>query len=403
MKISLKSVFGVLMVILTITAILILIPAKEDNTKENNSEINYEKLNDIVFNVKAKEVTTGNLIQSISANGLIKAYRELDIVSNITNYIDKIFVSEGKFVNRDDLLIKFDDREYQIAISEAEVNLMNAKIEYGFYTKEVAQNIDANLADSVKVKLEKLEVMFKENKINKEEYLNTKEKLDLALLFSGAKRDEVLLNKSGMTNAINSSNRAKLNLSYTEITAPFNGVVADFSLVPKQRITSGEKLFKLLDISRLKVDVGILENEINKVHIGNNAIVRLTALPDKIYYGKVIYINPMIDPEIKTCRVTVEITNSDINIKPGMFASVKIETDILKNRVIIPKEALLVRDKRDLVFVVQNNLAKWQYVNIGQQNDEYIEILNGVSPGDSVIVEGHFNLAHDSNIKSVNK
>lgn len=403
MKISLKSVFGVLMVILTITAILILIPAKEDNTKENNSEINYEKLNDIFFNVKAKEVTMGNLIQSISANGLIKAYRELDIVSNITNYIDKIFVSEGKFVNRDDLLIKFDDREYQIAISEAEVNLMNAKIEYGFYTKEVAQNIDANLADSVKVKLEKLEVMFKENKINKEEYLNTKEKLDLALLFSGAKRDEVLLNKSGMTNAINSSNRAKLNLSYTEITAPFNGVVADFSLVPKQRITSGEKLFKLLDISRLKVDVGILENEINKVHIGNNAIVRLTALPDKIYYGKVIYINPMIDPEIKTCRVTVEITNSDINIKPGMFASVKIETDILKNRVIIPKEALLVRDKRDLVFVVQNNLAKWQYVNIGQQNDEYIEILNGVSPGDSVIVEGHFNLAHDSNIKSVNK
>ncbi|HMN18894.1 MAG: efflux RND transporter periplasmic adaptor subunit [Ignavibacteriales bacterium] len=403
MKISLKSVFGVLMVILTITAILILIPAKEDNTKENNSEINYEKLNDIVFNVKAKEVTTGNLIQSISANGLIKAYRELDIVSNITNYIDKIFVSEGKFVNKDDLLIKFDDREYQIAISEAEVNLMNAKIEYGFYTKEVAQNIDANLADSVKVKLEKLEVMFKENKINKEEYLNTKEKLDLALLFSGAKRDEVLLNKSGMTNAINSSNRAKLNLSYTEIAAPFNGVVADFSLVPKQRITSGEKLFKLLDISRLKVDVGILENEINKVHIGNNAIVRLTALPDKIYYGKVIYINPMIDPEIKTCRVTVEITNSDINIKPGMFASVKIETDILKNRVIIPKEALLVRDKRDLVFVVQNNLAKWQYVNIGQQNDEYIEILNGVSPGDSVIVEGHFNLAHDSNIKSVNK
>ncbi|MCZ7610349.1 MAG: efflux RND transporter periplasmic adaptor subunit [Ignavibacterium sp.] len=403
MKISLKSVFGVLMVILTITAILILIPAKEDNTKENNSEINYEKLNDIVFNVKAKEVTMGNLIQSISANGLIKAYRELDIVSNITNYIDKIFVSEGKFVNRDDLLIKFDDREYQIAISEAEVNLMNAKIEYGFYTKEVAQNIDANLADSVKVKLEKLEVMFKENKINKEEYLNTKEKLDLALLFSRAKRDEVLLNKSGMTNAINSSNRAKLNLSYTEITAPFNGVVADFSLVPKQRITSGEKLFKLLDISRLKVDVGILENEINKVHIGNNAIVRLTALPDKIYYGKVIYINPMIDPEIKTCRVTVEIINSDINIKPGMFASVKIETDILKNRVIIPKEALLVRDKRDLVFVVQNNLAKWQYVNIGQQNDEYIEILNGVSPGDSVIVEGHFNLAHDSNIKSVNK
>lgn len=391
--------FGILALVVLVYA---LVPSenKEEDAKKT-SEINYGKLDEVVFNVKTKKIIKGDLIKSISANGLIKAYSELDMVSNITGYINEIYIYEGKQVNRGSLLLKFDDRDYKIAISEAEVNMMNAKIEYGFFRKEEAQIIDIKTADSIKVKLDQLESQFSDKIISEDEYLNTKEKLDLALLFTGAKRDEVLLNKSGMTNALNSINRAKLNLSYTEIIAPFSGVIGDFNLVPKKRINAGEKIFKLLDISRLKVEIGILENEITSIKVGNKAEVKLNAQPGKTYYGKVIHINPLIDPETKTCRVTVEIPNSDRDIKPGMYASVNIESEILKNRVLIPKEALLVRDKRNLVFIAEQNLAKWHYVQIGEQNDKFIEILDGVLEGDSVIVEGHYNLAHDSNIKAI--
>lgn len=403
MKIPPKIIFLVFGIIALVVLVYALMPSDKNQESEQNSNINYEKLNEIVFNVSTKEVIKGDLIKSISANGLVKAFNELDMVSNITGYIDKIFIYEGKLVNKGDLLLKFEDKEYNIAISEAEVNLMNAKIEYGFISREEAQNIDLKTADSIKIKLAHLETKLKNKEISEDEYLNTKEKLDLALIFTGAKRDEVLLNKSGMTTALNLLNRARLNFSYTEIIAPFNGVIADFNLVDKQRINAGEKLFKLLDISKLKVEVGILENEIANIKVGNNAQVKLIALPGKIYSGKVININPLIDPETKTCRVTVEIPNSDRMIKPGMFASVNIESEILKNRILIPKEALLVRDKRNLVFTAEDNLAKWHYIQIGEQNDKFIEVIEGVMPGDKVIVEGHYNLAHDSNIKVSNQ
>lgn len=403
MKIPKKIIFILFGVVLLFILIYALIPVEENKEKELTPNINYGKIDEVVFNVRTKEVIKGNLVKSISANGLIKAYRELDMVSNITGYIDEIYVYEGKSVKSGDTLLKFDDRDCKIAISEAEVNLMNAKIEYGFFRKEEAESINSKLADSVRNQIGLLEKLFSERKINEEEYLARKDQLDLVLLFSGAKREEVLLNKSGMTNAQNSINRARLNLSYTKITAPFSGVIGDFDRVPKTRINAGEKIFKLMDISRLKVEVGILENEIPSIKIGSKAVVKLNAIPNNIYSGYVVHINPLIDPETKTCRVTVEIPNSDRNIKPGMFASINIESEILKDRILIPKEALLVRDKRNLVFIAEDSVAKWHYVQIGEQNDKSIEILDGVLPGDNVIVEGQYNLAHDSNIKIIKK
>lgn len=155
-----------------------LIPS--ENKKEEakkTSDINYEKLDEVVFNVKTKKITKGDLIKSISANGLIKAYSELDVVSNITGYIDKIYIYEGKPVKTGDLLLKFDDRDHKIAISEAEVNLMNAKIEYGFFRKEEAQIIDFKAADSIKVKLDQLESQFSDKIISEDEYFKYKRKI----------------------------------------------------------------------------------------------------------------------------------------------------------------------------------------------------------------------------------
>lgn len=403
MKIKVKT----LLVFIVTTILLIIayniIPSKrsQENDNDANTEMNYERLREVVFNVKTELVKKGDLIKTISANGLVKAFKELEVISNISGIISEINVYEGKKVFKDDLLIKFDDREYKITLSEAEASLLNAKIEYGFYTREESVPIDSQKADSIKIELNKLQKLFNDKKITEEDYIKNKDKLELSLIFTGAKRDDVILNKSGMTNAINAVNRAKLNLSYTEIFAPFSGVVANFDLVENKRVNAGEKLFDLLDVSRLKVEVGVLESEINKIMIGSKAKLKLNAVPEKIYTGKVIQINPLVDPETKTCRVTVEIMDKDNSIKPGMFASVSIEAEIFKNRILIPKEALLVRDKRNLVFIVENGLAKWHYVKIGEQNDEFIEVLDGISIGDTVIVDGHYNLAHDSKINII--
>jgi len=408
MKVSSKIVLIIFFIVIIIILAYSIIPTNQNEEIENKKDlnINYEKLGDVVFNVKTRPVTKGDLVKHISSNGIVKAFTDLEVVANISGYINEVNIHEGLRVNKSDLLLKFDDREYRIALNEAEVNLTNAKIEYGFFTKGVPENNKNVEADSIEQEIKKIDKLFNEKRLTEEEYLVRKQNLDLALLFTGAKRDEVMLNKSGMTNAINAINKAQLNLSYTEIKAPFSGVIADFNLVPGARVNSGEILFRLLDISKLKVEVGVLENEIRYVKTGSRCEIKLSAISNELYKGKVIYINPTVDAETKTCRITIEIANPDKNIKPGMFANVDIESEILKDKILIPKEALLVRDKRNLVFVVESDtdnteysLAKWHYVRIGEQNDNFIEVQEGISAGDNVIIEGHYNLAHDAKVR----
>jgi multidrug efflux pump subunit AcrA (membrane-fusion protein) len=85
-----------------------------------------------------------------------------------------------------------------------------------------------------------------------------------------------------------------------------------------------------------------------------------------------------------------------------MYATVEIATRVLKDRLLVPREALLVRDQRNLVFRAENGLAKWCYVDVGEQNEQSIEIRSGIAAGDTIIVDGHYTLAHDARIRVTN-
>ncbi len=401
MKIKLKYVVTALVIIVLGIIAYSFIPTSNKDKKEfKNVSMDYGKLDEIIFNVKTSKVIEGDLIEKISANGTVKADKELDVVSNIKGIIEKINIYEGKYVNKNDLLIKLDDREQVIAVKEAQDKLIEAKVEYGFLTKEApSDTIKNKKAERIENEIILLEKKFKDGNISESEYNKRKNDLDMKLIFTGAKRNDLILNKSGYSRAINMFDRAKLNLSYTEIKAPFSGVIGDFNLVVGQHITANSKLFKLFDIYNLRLYVNVLEDEIDKIKVGNIVSIKINAIPGKEYFGKVIFVSPYVNPDTKTGTVVIRIKNKDKRIKPGMYANANIEVKRLHNRILIPKEALLVRDKRNLVFTVEDSLAKWKYVDIGEQNDKYIEILKGVNAGDNVIVKGQFNLAHDAKVK----
>ncbi|MDL1892690.1 efflux RND transporter periplasmic adaptor subunit [Sphingobacteriales bacterium CHB3] len=87
------------------------------------------------------------------------------------------------------------------------------------------------------------------------------------------------------------------------------------------------------------------------------------------------------------------------SLMPGMYATVRIQTEIIADRLLVPKAALLVRDQRTLVFTAQQGLAKWHYVDVEDENERFIAIRSGITPGDTVIVDGHYTLAHDAGIR----
>ncbi|NMB82520.1 MAG: efflux RND transporter periplasmic adaptor subunit [Ignavibacteria bacterium] len=389
--------------IVIIVLVIILLPGNgEDNNEGRDANVNYEKLDDVVFDVTTKPVIKGDLLLYVNANGIVRAMEELELTANISGIINAINIYEGKLVKKGELLISLDDREYEIALNDAIARVTDAKVEYGFLVRESSN--DTTVSPKAKEFLEqlnKLEKDYVEGKIDEAKYNDLKNELDMKLIFTGAKREEVIQSKSGLTGAINAYKRAKLNYEFTKINSPFNAVVGDFDLVTGQRISAGQKLCRLFNISNLRIDIGVLENDIPKIKVGGTAKIEIPSLEQETFYGRIVYISPYVDKETKTCKVTVQIQNIADRIKPGMFAKVMLEASNLKNRILIPKEALLVRDKRNLVFVVEDNLAKWKYVQIGRQNDQYIEIIEGVNPGENVIVEGQYTLAHDARVKVI--
>ena len=140
---------------------------------------------------------------------------------------------------------------------------------------------------------------------------------------------------------------------------------------------------------------------------GREVDLRFSAFPDRAFRGRIEAVSPVINAEDKTCAVHVTMDNPSEEVKPGMHAEVEIPTEIFKDRLLVPQQAILVRGGRKLVFAVEGDIAKWRYIEVGLENERFAEVLPGkepgwgVSAGDNVIVEGHVTLAHDTKVSIV--
>jgi RND family efflux transporter MFP subunit len=127
------------------------------------------------------------------------------------------------------------------------------------------------------------------------------------------------------------------------------------------------------------------------------AKVKSLAYTERNYVGKVSEINPVVN-EQGLVLVKIKIQNPDAYLLEGMNAQVIIEKN-LQNQVVIPKEAVVERSGKKVVFVYENGLAKWNYVTVAHENSQEVTISEGLKVGQKVIVEGNLNLGHDAKVK----
>jgi HlyD family secretion protein len=287
-------------------------------------------------------------------------------------------VEEGTRVEKGDLIARLQNREERIALEEARAELLKARAKF---QSQYVTDADTLAASGM---LASTDTMTSDA--------------------PRSRRQATQAAVSGLTAARQAVERAKLNLERTRITAPFAGRVADLQLDEGQYVSRGSEICTLLRDARMRVHVDVLESDLVDVREGATAQVHVPALgpPDDssaMLEGTVWAINPQVSPESGTGRVTVSVPNPNRRLVSGLFANVELETERLSNRLVVPDEAVLVRQGRDLVFVVEDGTAQWSYVNVGARSGDYAEITNGVAPGDTVAVDGHFALAHDAPVE----
>jgi len=354
--------------------------------------------------VKVTLAKRGDLVIKLKSPGEAVTEKRIVLKTEVSGTIKNLNVKEGKHVRQGDLLIELDDHEYRLRLEKTEAIRLNylsqLLMERQFAAPE--KELDAPTLERVQKSEEefkKAASLFGKGLLSREEFEKAKRNYESVLIETGKMKEEVQASTKGLTQAEIDVKIAQMDLDKTKITAPFSGIITGIKVSPQETVSVGRELFILVDISQIKVQAKVLESEVGKMQVGREADLGFSAYPGKVFRGKVEAISPIINPEDKTCTVYIIVENPQEEIKPGMHAEVEIAADIYRDRLLVPQEAVLVRGGRKLVFVVEEGLAKWRYIEVGLENEDYAEVLDGVKEGEMVITEGHFTLAHDAKVQ----
>ncbi len=221
-----------------------------------------------------------------------------------------------------------------------------------------------------------------------------------AIAKAARKRLELLGLSSAQIDAIASKGEPLENVA---VPSPASGFVIEKDVVEGAAVDAGMRLYRIAALERVWIEADVYEQDLARVHIGSEAHVSLDYLPDHEYAAHVQYIYPYLDPTTRTARVRLELANSKLDLRPGMYAHVEINGDS-SARVQLPVSAVVYTGKRRLVFVdLGEGRFKPREVRIGLESDGKYEVLAGLKEGDVVATSGVFLIAAEARIGTAAK
>ena len=331
---------------------------------------------ELAIPVEGEEVVQDTLVLAVSAAGQVAPWRQSVITAQVSGQVQSVPVTENTAVGAGAPLLNIDPAEYQLALAEAQASLRTAEAQYRETTL-----FDERITDAA----------------------------------VRAERQKAARAKSGLDRAQVAVDKAKLELSRSRVRAPFAGRVANVKVQPGQWVRPGDELMTIVELSRVKVEVQVLEGQIAFLSPGRSARVHFAAFPDESFTGRIETINPIVDQETRSARVVVSVPNPQGTLLPGMYARVSLDARRFPDRILVPRSAILERDRRKMLFVFEpgeagatRGFAKWRYVTTGLENDDVVEIVQNddtemVSAGEVVLTAGHHTLVHDARVRITEK
>jgi len=333
---------------------------KVEENSEDKAENGKEKEKDLeLIPVEVTEIKKGTISNYILLSTNLETEVQTDVFPRIQGIVKKINHDEGDYVKSGQVLMELEADEYVLAEQRAKLN----------YKKQQAD-------------FDRLKSMFSEDLLSKEEFEQARYATE------GLEVDW---------------KQADLNLSYTKIKSPISGVIGDRFRKTGDRIQPTDKLFSVINTKEMIAIVYVPEKEISRVKKGQTAFITSDNLQNKRFAGWLKRVSPVIDPASGTFKVTIGVKNVDNALRAGMFVNAFIVTDVHKDAVLIPKTALVYENEAMSVFVVKDSLAHKITLDVGFEDHEKIESLDGIAEGDKVIVVGQAGLKDKTKVKIVSE
>lgn len=191
---------------------------------------------------------------------------------------------------------------------------------------------------------------------------------------------------------------ARLNYDYTAIRATIDGVVSSRDVKLGSNIKIGQIAFRVTNTSKLVATLNIPQTDLHKFAAGDEAIVTVDAAPMQSFVASVARLSPTIDMTTGTFRATLYIDNTANELAPGMFGRFAIAYDVHNDALVIPAAAVVREDNESVVYVVENGAAVRRAIRTGIKTDGIIEVIDGLSAQESVVLSGQSQLRDGSRV-----
>lgn len=307
--------------------------------------------------VEIATANNGDISTYYSSTATLEAEEEAMVVAKVGGIVKELQVEESDIVKAGDLLAQLEDEQLELEAQRAKATM-----------------------DRLQNELNRKEELYNKNLISAQEFENAKYE------FQAQKSAYEL---------------AQLDLKYTQIRAPINGVISDRLIKVGNMINIDQEVFEITDFDPLLAVLNVPEHEMSKLKKGQQSIIQVDAIPGETFEGSVLRISPTVNPETGTFEVTVSIKDESRQLKPGMFGRVRIVYDTHQNALMVPKNAVMTEDGTSSVYIINNSMAYRKTISTGYINGDNIEILQGLNPADTVVTIGQSSLQDSALIEVV--
>ncbi len=306
----------------------------------------------------------GSFQKELVSNGKIIAAQKSSVQFEVSDKLEHLYVKNGDYVHKGQLLASLNPFKYQQSLARAEIELKKAK--FLFEDLLLGRGIFTTKKDSI-----------------------PKSIYDMAT------------SRTGYDVASLGLKTAQYELQSTKLVAPFNGKVANIVSRVYENVSAGKSFLTLIDDDVFEVEFYLIESEIGDVALNSNVQIASFAL-GKTYNGHISTINPLVEKN-GTILVKASVKN-DGKLTEGMNVKVRIGKEV-REQLVVPKSAVILRDNQEVLFKVVSGKAYWTYIQTTLENSSSYAVIPHpdksnatLAPGDTIIVAGNLNLAHDSKV-----
>jgi membrane fusion protein (multidrug efflux system) len=304
--------------------------------------------------VQTVQVKESTIPLEVKAIGTLTA-RSVEITPEIAGHVQKILFQDGTFVKRDTPLIQLDDAVYKAKYESAMAQLSYSENDYR------RKNLLGKQGAIAKQAIDQADADLKEKRANAQEM-------------------SVMVNKM-------------------KLAAPFSGVVGKSKVNPGDYVTTGQSVVTLTDTKNLRIEYNVPEKYLPLLKLGQDVSITTATYPDKTFTGKVSYISPTINAENRSVSLYADVTNAADMLAPGMFVNVQQSLGTEEKVRMIPARSLVPVMEGEQVYKVVDGKAFAVTVTIGKRIEENVQILQGLSIGDTIITDGQLKVKNGIPVK----